>query len=302
MRIFVTGASGFIGGSVAYYLHAKGYEVHGLVRDTKKAEQLEKLGIKPVMGQLEDTQLLTAEAMHADGVVNAASSMDKNAVLALVEGLKGSGKPLLHSSGIGMVSRDVCGGSTQLPVLTDDAPIVPGEHPAQSAMRNVELAALDAVQNSVRAMVISNPLIYGVGLGLNPSSIQVPMMLKQAQASGISGYLGEGANRWATVHVADMADLYWRALEKGAGGAFYFAASGESSFAEIAEAIARRLGLGAARSLNMDEAAAAYGEMAARYLLGSESRVRSERAPLELDWRPQYHSVTNWIEQDMPIT
>lgn len=301
MKVFVTGASGFIGGSIAEYLHLKGHQVRGLVRNAQKADLLAARGITPVVGYLEDGDLLAAEAGRADGVVNAANSMARDAVEALVNGLKGSGKPLLHTSGTGMVSRDVCGGSTGEPALTDDGPIFPGDHPMQHALRDVELTALNAVKDGVRPVVISNPLIYGTGLGLNPSSIQVPMMMRQALASGLSGYLGKGTNRWATVHVADMVDLYWRALEKAPAGAFYFAASGEAAFADIAAAIAKRLNLGTARSLDMAEASAAWGEMAARYLLGSESRVRGVRARSELGWQPRHDSVIQWIEQDMPL-
>lgn len=301
MKVFVTGASGFIGGSVAQYLHDKGHEIHGLVRDAQKAEQLKMRGITPVIGYLEDTDLLTAEAAKADGVVNAASSMAKEAATALVAGLRGSGKPLLHTSGTGMVSRDVFGGSTEEPAISDEGQIFPGEHPMQHALRDVELCVLDAAKDDVRAIVISNPLIYGTGLGLNPNSIQIPTMMRQAQASGTSGYLGEGTNRWGTIHVADMADLYWRALEKAPAGAFYFAANGEASFAELAEAIAKRLGLGHARSLDRKQAAEAFGEMQARYLLGSESRVQSVRARRELGWQPHHDSAIEWIEQDMLI-
>lgn len=301
MKIFVTGASGLIGGSVAQYLHRKGHEVHGLVRDSAKAAQLRDRGITPVLGDLADDDMLTAEARRADAVVNAADSLGQQAVAALVKGLEDSGKALVHTSGTGMLSRDVCGGDSGLPAISDDGPITPGDHPMQHMLRNVELTALNAAERGVRAAVISNPLIYGTGLGLNPNSIQVPMMARQAQATGVSGYLGEGANRWSTVHVEDMADLYWRAIEKAPAGAFYFAASGEASFGDIAAAIAARLGLGAARSLTMEQAAAAWGEMPARYLLGSESRVRGVRGRSDLGWQPTRDSVVAWIERDMPI-
>ncbi len=301
MKIFVTGASGFIGGTVADLLRRKGHDVHGLVRGEDKAEQLKARDIVPVVGYLEDTALLMREAARADGVINAASSMGREAALALVAGLKDSGKPIVHTSGTGMISRDVSGGRSDEPEMRDDQPVVPGDHPAQHALRDVELAILDGVNTGVRASVISNPLIYGNGLGIKRDSVHIPMMSRQAKASGVSGYLGEGANRWSTVHVEDMADLYLRALERAPAGSFYFAANGETAFHDLAAAIAKRLGLGAARSFDMAEAAAAWGEMPARYLLGSDSRACSVRGRDELGWAPVHGSAIDWIEQEMPI-
>jgi uncharacterized protein YbjT (DUF2867 family) len=104
MRVFVTGANGFIGGAVASALIADGHEVRGLVRDKVKADTVAAEGIEPVVGSLDDAAFLHAEAQAADAVVNAASSDHRGAVEALIAGLAGSGKPFLHSSGSSIVA------------------------------------------------------------------------------------------------------------------------------------------------------------------------------------------------------
>ena len=99
MKVFITGASGFIGGSVAAHLVRAGHQVRGLIRKTEHGAELKRLGIEPVIGTLDDRALLIAEAQAADAVINAASSDHEGAVSALIEGLAGSGKPFLHTSG-----------------------------------------------------------------------------------------------------------------------------------------------------------------------------------------------------------
>src|SRR5579872_2909115 len=104
MRIFLTGANGFIGGAVACALIGKGHRVRGLVRDNAKAETVAAYGMEPVIGSLDDAALLQAQARTADAVVNAANSDHRGAVEALIAGLAGSGKPFLHSSGSSIVA------------------------------------------------------------------------------------------------------------------------------------------------------------------------------------------------------
>jgi uncharacterized protein YbjT (DUF2867 family) len=104
MRIFLTGANGFVGGAVAQALISAGHSVRGLVRDKTKAESVKAHGIEPVIGSLEDTAVLQAEARAADAVINAASSDHRGAVEALIAAISGSGKPLIHSSGSSIVA------------------------------------------------------------------------------------------------------------------------------------------------------------------------------------------------------
>jgi nucleoside-diphosphate-sugar epimerase len=302
LNLFLTGATGYIGSSLARQLIQAGHSVRGLVRDPARTAAIEAFGIVPVIGTLDDGELLSREARAADGVVNAADSMHRAALDALIEGLRGSAKPLLHTSGVGMVSRDVVGDRTIEQVVDDALPIVAGPHPAQQALRDQELRALNAATLGVRAIVLSNSLIYGTGLGLATESVQVPMMVLAARQSGEARFVGGGLNRWSTVHVADMAALYLLALEQAPAGAFYFVENGEASFTDIAAAIARRLGLGRPRSLPLDEASAVFGQNQARFLLGSDARVRSTVARRDLGWAPQHSSLTDWITAEMPVS
>jgi nucleoside-diphosphate-sugar epimerase len=109
MAIFVTGATGYIGGAVAARLVADGYEVRGLVRDEAKARQLADKQIVPVLGNLDDTDLIIREARASEGAVNAADSDHNGAAMALIEGLSGSGKPLLQTSGTGLYAENTRG-------------------------------------------------------------------------------------------------------------------------------------------------------------------------------------------------
>jgi len=299
MQIFITGAAGFIGGSVAARLLADGHTVRGLVRNPAQADALARLGIVPVAGTLDDAALLTREAAQADAVINTASSDHRGAVEALLAGLRGSGKPFLHTSGSSVIGDDVGGDVLSARIFDEDTPlVVEADKQARHAIDEMVLAA---AADGVRGIVLCNSMIYGTGAGLHADSVQIPPLVAQARESGVVRIVGSGVNRWSNVHIADVVALYARALEHAPAGAFYFVENGEASYAEIGAAIARRLGLGPAQSWTVAQAAPVWGEGAARYSFGSNSRVRARRARTELGWRPAHDSVTGWIEHDMPV-
>jgi nucleoside-diphosphate-sugar epimerase len=153
----------------------------------------------------------------------------------------------------------------------------------------------------VRTIVICPTLIYGVGRGLNPRSIQIPFLVDQARATGVVRVVGRGVNRWSTVHIDDLAELYLLAMAHAPAGSFYFAENGEASFAEIGQAVAARLGLGGVDSWTAEQAASAWGEARAYYTFGSNSRVRAKRARSELRWSPRHASAVAWIRDEMPL-
>ncbi|MCY1002253.1 NAD-dependent epimerase/dehydratase family protein [Myxococcus sp. MISCRS1] len=297
MNLFITGATGFIGGSLAVDLKSRGHSIRGLVRDEAKARKLAALGVEPVLGDLDNVAVLTAEARRADGVINAASSDHEKAIRALIEGVKGSGKPLLHTSGSSVIGDDVKGDALSPNVFDEDTPfIVEPEKQARHALDNSVLAAPGA-----RGMVLCNTMIYGTGKGLSRDSVQIPPLVAQARKSGVVRVVGKGVNRWSNVHIDDVTALYALALEKAPSGAFYFVENGEASYAEIGEAIAARLKLGPVRSWSVEEASREWGEGHARYSFGSNSRVRGKRARRELGWAPRHDSVTRWIREEMPL-
>jgi nucleoside-diphosphate-sugar epimerase len=300
MNIFLTGATGYLGGSVAVRLVKAGHAVTGLVRDGRKTDAVRALGVEPVVGVLDDADLLAEHARRSDGVVNAAVNHHLGAVDAFVDGLGDSGKPLLRTSGSAVVGDDSRGGASDA-VFGEDLH-APGstwlpEHPAVAAVVAVDRRVLAAP--GVRGVVLGNSLVYGHGAGLARDSLQIPALVRQAVASGTVRHVGPGRNRWSSAHVDDVADLYLLALENPGARGFYFVENGEESFADLAAAIARALGLAGPEAWDIDSATAEWGPGFTNYALGSNSRVRSTRTRSELGWRPVHDSAARWIATDL---
>jgi nucleoside-diphosphate-sugar epimerase len=296
MKVFLTGATGFIGGVVGERLVAEGHEVRGLLRNPDHATLLLQAGITPVLGDLDDAGLLTAEAERADGVVNAANSDHRGAVEALLLGLRGSGKPFVHTSGTSLVADDARGDSLSPTVHDDRHEIIAGAHPVRQARFALDTDIV--THDGVRTVVLCNSLVYGTGRAPHPDTVLLVPLVSQARSSGVVRVVGQGLNTWSNVHVDDLAALYATALTDPAARGFYFVENGEASFAEIGAAIADRLGLGTVQPWPLEEAARVWGEGFARYALGSNSRVRAARAR-DLGWKPEHTSVTAWIGKDL---
>jgi nucleoside-diphosphate-sugar epimerase len=293
MRIFITGANGFIGGAVASALIADSHTVRGLVRNKAKADAVAALGIEAVVGSLDDAALLQAEARAADAVVNAASSDHRGAVEVLIAGLSGSGKGFIHSSGSSIVA-DLAMGEPSDRIFDEATPIEPQVDKA--ARVAIDRLVLDAPD--IRSVVLCNTMIYGNALGVPAQSVQIPALVRQAKASGVARYIGRGLNRWSNVHIADVAALYSLAITKAPAGTFMYVESGEEALGEIVKAIAARLGLGAPQSWSAEQAIAAWGRNMAVFSLGSNSRVRG-KAAADLGWSPTQRSVTSWIANEL---
>jgi nucleoside-diphosphate-sugar epimerase len=296
MKIFVTGAGGFIGGSIAARLVRDGHTVTGLIRRAEQVDELKQLGIKPVIGSLDDRDLLIAQARAADGVINAANSDHRGAVEALIEGLAGSNKPLLHTSGSSIVGDASGGEATETIYYEDSLPEPTADKAARVAIDNL---VLDAATRGVRSSVLCNTLIYGHGAVPSAKSVQLPRLLAQARKSGVVRHVGPGRNIWSNVYIDDVADVYARALEKSPAGTFYFIESGEASFLDMTTAMAKALGLGAPQDWPLEEARKEWGYEMASYGLGSNSRVRGKHARELLGWEPKRTSVTDWISHEM---
>lgn len=285
MKIFVTGVTGYIGGSLADRLVRKGHEVLGLVRNEAKIRPVEELGISPIIGTLDSQNVLAKTAKQSDAVFNMASSDHRKAVEALVEALKGTEKPLIHTSGTSIVCDDACGEFESSLIFHDDSAI----HPLPTRAARVEIdryVRRAGIDSGLRTVVICPSMIYGDGRGLQKDSDQIPKLSKMAMRMGAGVYLGKGLNRWSNVFIEDLLDLYLLALEKAPSGSFFFAENGEEPFWRVAEAISHSLGLGGALvSSSIEEAIAEYGDWA-RYALASNSRVRATNARRLLGWKP----------------
>ncbi|MDR3507453.1 MAG: NAD-dependent epimerase/dehydratase family protein, partial [Caulobacteraceae bacterium] len=232
MKIFLTGASGFIGGSVAARLVQAGHEVRGLIRDPAKADAVLAHGIEPVIGDLADHQILTREAKAADAVINAASSDDRPAIEALAAALSGTGKALIHTSGTSIVGDEAMGEPSER-IFDETTPLSP--EPDKLARVALDRFVLEAP--GVRSVVLCNSLIYGAALGPPAQSVQLPRLVALARETGVAGYIGRGLNRWSTVHIADVADLYLAALDRAPAGTFAYVENGEAGFKDMADAI-----------------------------------------------------------------
>ncbi len=285
MRIFVTGATGYIGGSVAVALRAGGHEIAGLVRSAQKADALRAAGFVPVPGDLDDAALLAREARAADAVVHTADADHRASVEAMLGALAGSGKPFVHTSGSSVVGDGAWGESSEK-IYEDETPFTPG--PGRAARVAVGERVLAAAREGVRAMMILPSLIYGEGRGLHRASIQVPKLVAIARKHGVPRHVGRGENRWSNVHLDDLVDLYVRVLAQGEAGASYYAENGENSMREVCAAIGRALGMGERTApLTKEESIAEFGEGPATYTYGSNSRVRATRARRNLGWSPR---------------
>jgi nucleoside-diphosphate-sugar epimerase len=296
MNVFVTGAAGFIGGSIATGLVQAGHNVTGLVRSAEQADELKALGMNAVIGTLDDSQLLAQQARAADAVINAASSDHRGAVAALLDALRGSNKVFLHTSGSSIVGDASGGKSSDVIYYEDNLPEPTVDKAARVAIDNLVLAA---AQDGVNSAVICNTLIYGHSLGVNRDSVQLPRLLKQARKSGVVRHVGTGQNIWSNVHIEDVVALYQLALTKNVPGTFYFVESGEASFIDMTTAMAEALNLGEPQDWPLQDAEAEWGYEMANYGLGSNSRVRGKHARALLGWTPKRTSVVEWIRNEM---
>ena len=290
MHVFLTGATGYIGGAVADALRAHGHAVTGLARSQESAEKLRARGIEPLIGDLGDAAALRRVAGLADAVIHAGAirgpemaGTDRVAVEAMLEGLADSGKAFLYTSGA-FVYGDTGDG------------IVDETHPLGATSiivwrQAVERDVVAAAQRGVRSVVIRVPLVFG-----NGGSFIIPRFLGLARTEGFARYVGSGTNRWSTVHVDDLADLYVRALDRADAGSTFNAAAGLSvEWREIAKAISRTAGAGGnVASWPVEEARAVFGPYAAGFV--ENQQLSSVRATSLLGWKAQRTSVLDDIE------
>ncbi len=294
MKILVTGATGYIGGSVATRLLEKGHHVLGLARSDEAAASLKKRGIEPVTGTLNDHGPLQQAARSVDAVVNAAHSDNPFVVLSILPQLRGTGKVFIQTSGSSVVSTYDEGEFVDR-VFNEDTPFTP--MPEKATRVAIDLQVLRAALDGVCSVVIRPTLIYGRGIGVNSSSVQIPKLIEQAQKSGVGKHIGRGLNVWSNVHISDVADLYALALEHAPAGSLFYAENGESSMKSTVEAISRMLGQGGrTEDWPIAQAVEALGP-GAHLTFGSNSRAQAQKARKVLGWAPKGPTLTHEIEQ-----
>ena len=294
-KVFITGSTGYIGGSVAHVLLKNGYQVTALVRKPEDADKLRRLGITPVIGSLLDLPVLRKEALASDAVIHTADADDPHSVITFLDTLKGTEKTFIFTSGSSLVG-DFSKGEKADVIFNEDMPVEPRLEKAHRVSLNQYIQAF--AKRDVRTIVIVPTMIYGEGLGLKKDSIQVPMLTEISQERKAGIYIEKGENIWSNAHVSDLAQLYLIALEKAASGSYFYAENGEASLKDIAVNISNKLGFeGRTESISLDEATKIWGPDAAGFGFASNSRVNADKARTLLGWKPVHTSILEDIEQ-----
>jgi nucleoside-diphosphate-sugar epimerase len=295
MHIFITGATGYIGGAVAARLLADGHRVFGLARTPEKARALAARGIAPVAGALVDLGTLREAAQAADAVINAASADDSMVAHVLVQALEGSGKPLLHTSGTSVAGGPGARRTQRRRVHRGYAPPNAPRTPATGRGR-AKRARRRGPGRAQRGDPAGAPV--RPRSGAQPASHQLPQLARITVARGRPAHVGRGLNVWSHLHIDDLAELYLRTLADAPPGSLYFAESGEASWRDMAIGIGRAVGLS-------DEPEALPTEEALRLLgigavtsFGSNSRVSAEKARRMLGWKPAAPSLWDDLRTD----
>ncbi|MDR6197562.1 SDR family oxidoreductase [Siphonobacter sp. SORGH_AS_0500] len=279
MRVFVTGASGFIGSAIVQELIETGHQVVGLARSESSAQALLHAGAEVVRGSLEDLDSLKKGAVEADGVIHtafihdfsqylAAAETDKRAIEAIGSVLTGSNRPFIVTGGILGLRTD---GN-----LTTEADASSG------FPRASEVAALSLTENGVNVSVIRlPPSVHDAG-----DQGFIPFIIQTARRTGVSAYVGEGTNRWPAVHRRDAAQLYRLILEKGKGNRRYNAIGDEGiPLRHIAEVIGNELNLPVV-SITPEEASSHFDWMS-RFIT-YDNPASAEQTKMELGWNPTH--------------
>lgn len=271
MKVFLTGATGYVGSVVAEKLRAGGHAVIGLARTENAANALQQQGLTPFVGDLSNSERLAEGARDADAVIHTAASRgpqasewEVNATRAMLRALDNY-RPFVSTSGSSVY------GDTGETVVTEDAPVV------ASWRTNLEREVLHAP--NVRGIVVRPPLVYGRSGGA------LARLVTHARNTGVARFVGDGENAWSFVHVDDLAGLYVTLLERAEGGTVVNASGSESvTMRRAAEAISQGVGAEVG-TWTLEDAVAVVGPI--QHALVRNVRVSGQRARERFGWQPQ---------------
>ncbi|HEY1883338.1 MAG TPA: SDR family oxidoreductase [Candidatus Cybelea sp.] len=292
MRVFVTGATGFVGSAIVGELIGAGHRVLGLARSDRSAKALVAAGAEAHRGSLEELDTLRSGARASDAVIHtafihdftnipAAAETDRVAIVTLGEALGNSNRPLLVTSGTALVAP----GRMATEEDTPDPALRPGWP------RVSEETALEMVSHGVGASAVRlPPSVHGDG-----DHGFIPLLIGIAREKGISAYVGDGQNRWAAVHRLDAAHLFRLALERGTAGARYHGVGDEGvPFREIADVIGRHLNVPVV-SKSAEEAVAHFGWFARFASL--DIPASSARTQQLVEWHPEHSKLLEDLDR-----
>jgi nucleoside-diphosphate-sugar epimerase len=290
MRIFLTGATGFIGSAVAQELITAGHQVLGLTRSDAGAKSLIAARAQPHRGDLEDLQSLRTGAAASDGVIHTAfihdfskfkanCEIDKHAIEALGSALAGSNRPLIVTSGTGLL--------TPGHLATEET-----EKPSNSPLPRVSEQAALAIQGVRASVVRLPPTVHGDG-----DHGFIPMLIGIAREKGVSAYIGDGLNRWPAVHRLDAAHLFRLVLEKApaAGTKFHGVAEEGVPFRDIAQVIGKRLNIPVV-SKSPEEAPNHFGWFS--HFAALDNPTSSSQTQEQLGWHPKHPALIPDLDRE----
>jgi nucleoside-diphosphate-sugar epimerase len=298
VHVFVTGATGFIGSAVVRELLRAGYEVSGLARSDKGATALQALGVRVVRGDLQDTEGLRKAASSSDGVLHLGFlhdfsdyakciALDQAAIEALGEGLRGTNKPLIVTSGTMVVGGPIANG---LRVASNERTQADRSDPFAARVSSEVTTWAQASKGVVAQVVRLPPTVHGDGdHGLIPALINIARTRRE------SSYVDDGIQRWPAVHRDDAARVYRLALEKGKQGDVWNAVAEDGiSTRIIADVIGRKLGGLPVTSARAAQAAQAFGFLA--HFWGRDNPVSARLTRDTLGWYPTHKTLMEDLE------
>lgn len=293
MKIFLTGVSGYVGSAVAEKLKGKGHKVSGLARNEEAEIKLLEKKIEPVLGSLQDFDVLKNAASEADAVIHTAFShnfddyndavkLDREVIKIFAEALTQTNKPLVITSSSAIL------GDTRSNEADEDYPF--DENSPRRLRGEAERDALQLSSKGIRSVVLRLPLfVYGHG-----GSSFVPFVINQAKREKSANYVEPGSQTISAVHVEDAADLYVTALENSTAKGLYNVAAESVSLKEMSEAAARLLDVPAKR-ISKEKAREQFGKMFD--FLSINNQLSAEKARRDLGWTPRdFHSILDDIE------
>lgn len=287
MKVFLTGATGYVGSVVAEKLKGKGHLVTGLARSEAAETKLRERGIEPLSGDLKNVESLKRGASATDATIHTAFIHDFSdydgavraesaAIATFSEALAGTNKPFIATSGAAFL------GDTKETVADEDYPY--DRNSPFFSRAEPEQDILKMSQKGIRSVVLRLPLfVYGRG-----GSSFAPMMIGLAKQAGAANYVGAGNERVSAVHVEDAADLYLLALETSTAKNLYNVSAETVSLKELNEAIARLLDM-KARSISTEAAQKQFGAMFGFFTISNQ--LSAEKAQRELGWKPRANTT-----------